>query len=99
MNKIIKGIIIIIGFCAVFFLIGRIGWHETHVTKLGSIVAIEEKENGTIVTMKDSEGFLWEFFGEGYNLHDIVSADFWNNGTDLNQYDDELVNVKIITKA
>ena len=95
MNKIVKGIIIVIGFCAVLFLIGRIGWHETHVTKLGSI----EKVEGNIVTMKDSEGFLWDFYGDDFNLHDIVQADFWTNGTDLNQYDDELVNVKIITKA
>lgn len=95
MNKIIKGFIIVIGFCAVILLIGRIGWHETHVSRLGSIIEVNE----TVVTMKDSEGFLWEFFGEGYNLHDIVQADFWTNGTDLNLSDDELVNVKIITKA
>lgn len=99
MNKIIKGFVIVIGLCAVLFLIGRIGWHETHVTKLGSIVAIEKKENETIVTMKDSEGFLWDFYGDDFNLHDIVQADFWTNGTDLNLFDDELVNVKIIEKA
>lgn len=99
MKKILKGFIVIIGLCAVVFLIGWMGWHETHYSKLGSIVTIEEKENETIVTMKDSEGFLWSFSGEGFHLHDIVQADFWTNETDLNLYDDELENVKIITKA
>lgn len=81
--------VIILGFVITLLVFGRIGYHETHYNKLG----IVSETKGEIVSIKDSDGYTWDFFGDNFNIGDTVEIEFWNNKTDLNIYDDEITKV------
>lgn len=81
----------------IIFLLGRVGWHETHYTKVATVVKVV---NGEEVTIKDADGYLWKFDKTGFKTSDIVEVTFWKNGTDLNILDDEIEveNIKVLDR-
>lgn len=89
MKKVLKGSIVILGLCTTLLVFGRIGYHETHYNKIGTV----SETKGETVTIKDSEGYTWDFFGNDFETGDTVEIEFWNNKTDLNIYDDEITKV------
>jgi len=48
-----------------------------------------------IVTLEDSQGFLWEFYGcEDWNPGEIASVLMWDNGTPETIFDDVILQVR-----
>ena len=90
-NNIIRNII---GCVLVFaVLIGSVcvaGTVETTYTMDAEIIAISEEE----VSLIDSMGEDWVFFGQGFRIGDSVRVRFFTNGTDDTRLDDVIENVK-----
>lgn len=78
---------------AIFLLIGRLGFYETHYTMTGRVTKTTAEE--VLVTTDD--GNVWAFNGDGFAEQDIVEITLFTNGTDLNKYDDEITAVKKIS--
>jgi len=89
----LKYILAIIAMIVLFLVVGRLGWHETHTIRIGSIKQITEDN----ILFEDSEGYDWIFIGEGYEVDDIVEVTFWNSTTKAIE-DDEIETVKIIKR-
>ena len=68
---------------------------ETHYTK--EAVVINIKNNDEVVVM-DEQNEIWSFYGKSYLIGEKVKLVMFNNYTENNIYDDEIVNVKIIKK-
>ena len=87
-----KNIIIgIAAFTVIVLLLGKVGYWETHYTTTGNIVAIE---NDTMFIC-DEKGELWGYdIVNNLTIGDEVELVMWNNTTDMNIYDDEIVEIK-----
>lgn len=82
-------IIITIGMILFLFVIGRVGWHENHDTRDATVTRVE----GNTISVVDSVGYYWEFYGEGYNVGDEVRLLMClNHTTDIS--DDAVENVE-----
>jgi len=88
-----KYILAILAMIVLFLIVGRLGWHETHTIRIGSIKEVTEDN----ILFEDSEGYDWIFIGEGYEVNDIVEVTFWNSTTKAIE-DDEIETVKIIKR-
>lgn len=90
-NNIVKNIV---GCVLVFsVLVGSVcvaGTIETTYTMDAEIVAI----SGEKVSLIDSMGEEWVFFGQGFRIGDSVKVQFFTNGTDDTRLDDVIENVK-----
>ena len=85
--KTIRNIIIVI------ILLVMCGWcshYEHHYTRVGTVTRVDCIE----VTVRDNSGHYWAFKGDGYNVDDTVELKMYDNHTDNNIYDDEIVGVK-----
>lgn len=89
-NKIKTNIKAIVVLIIMLLVIGRIGYYEMHYYREGTVVGVQ----GTVVTVKDRSGYLWDFEGEGFNKEDSVKMLMCTMGTDSNIYDDEIEDVK-----
>lgn len=75
--------------------IGRIGYYETHYEQNGKIRNVTEN----LITVEDTTGNLWEFYGEGYTEGEELKITFFDGGT-LDLEDDQIVATeKIIHKT
>lgn len=68
MKRVKDTIIITIGMILFLFVIGRVEWHEDYDTRDATVTRIE----GNTISVVDSVGYYWEFYGEGYNVGDEV---------------------------
>ena len=75
---------------AIFLLIGRLGYYETHYNVIGRVTSVSAEE----VEVTTNDGHVWAFNGEGFEEYDYVELTMFTNGTDLNKYDDEITAVK-----
>lgn len=83
----------IVGILCFVALVGRLGWHETHCVRYGSIVEVNDDE----VLFEDSNGYVWAFYEDGYKVDDIVEVTFWNATTKAIE-DDEIETVKLLKR-
>lgn len=92
MKRNIKNIIIsVIAFTAIVLLLSKAGYWETHYITTGNIIAIE---NNTMLIC-DKEGELWRYdIVNNLTIGDEVKLVMWNNTTDINIHDDEIVEIK-----
>ena len=90
-----KGKYVLAGIAVIvlFLIVGRLGWHETHTIRIGSIKEVTENT----ILFEDSEGYDWIFIGDGYEVDDIVEVTFWNSTTKAIE-DDEIEEVKLIKR-
>ena len=93
MKKYLKYVLATIAIITLFLIVGRLGWHETHTIRIGSIKEVTENT----ILFEDSEGYDWVFIGEGYEVNDIVEVTFWNATTKAIE-DDEIKTVRIIKR-
>lgn len=65
-------------------------WYECHYAKDCVVVSVDND----VVTVKDTQGHLWEFIGDDYKITDVVRVTFYTNHTDTELFDDEIVDVR-----
>ena len=70
-----------------------ISYSDTHYNRDAEIV----KVSGSTVTAMDNCGYTWRFEADDLAVNDIVVLKMFNNHTDNNIYDDEVVDVKLLT--
>ena len=71
------------------------GYYETHYTREADVM---EVKGDTIVVVDWFSGNSWEFYGDGYKVGDEVKMKMFNNYTDNDITDDEILDVKIINR-
>ena len=82
-------------FTGAFLMIGRIGYYETHYEQNGKIRNVTEN----LITVEDTTGNLWEFYGEGSTEGEELKITCFDGGT-VDLTDDQIVEVeKIIHKT
>lgn len=74
-------------FIAILFAITM--YTESHYTKSATVVAV----NGNTITVEDTNGNEWEFYGNNYTIGQKVKMTMYTNNTD-NRYDDIVKGVK-----
>ena len=93
-NKMIKKeikeviLFILIGIVVVMSLLG-LNYYEHHYTKDATVISIQEEE----ITVKDKQGYVWSFYGEGYEISQEIEIVLFDNIT-MSIYDDKIVRVK-----
>lgn len=88
-----KKIIVCLTFIGVIFLtMLSANYAETHYSKKAEVVTVV----GNSISIEDENGDRWLFYGKGFERGDKVRVIMYNNHTDLNIYDDEIVKVKKI---
>lgn len=87
----------LLALCAVFFTLGLIvGQHNSHIKNYYGMTAevVDISRPLDRVTIKDSNGNLWQFDGiEDYEVGDFCSCVMNDNNTEL-IFDDEIVSVQ-----
>lgn len=79
---------------AFLLVVGKAGWYECHYTREAEVIKVEND----LVKVKDDAGYLWTFSADGYRVGDRVEMLMFNNTTDSIIRDDEIEEVKLITK-
>lgn len=77
--------IVLIGIILFIFILGKVGYMEDHYTKEGTVTNIQ---NG-IVTVKDNQGYFWEFEGSNFKIGDKVELLMSANHTGT--FEDDIV--------
>lgn len=79
---------IIIAIAIIGILLGM-NYYEHHYNKEVSVIAIHNQE----VIVKDKQGCVWSFYGDGYEVGQELKATFFDNTTtQIN--DDEIIKIK-----
>ena len=65
-------------------------WYECHYAKDCVVVSVDND----VVAVEDTQGHLWEFIGDDYEVTDVVRVTFYTNHTDTELFDDEIVDVR-----
>lgn len=87
MRKAITTIIITVIMLTMFY---ASTWIETHYTREATVIEV----NDNIVTVVDDTNNFWSFEGTKFNVNDKVTMTMDSMNTDLNIYDDEIINVE-----
>ena len=87
--KTLKKIAIVIFIIALFYFSA---WIESHYTKKATVIKVEND----IVTVIDSNGYIWDFEGNNFSIDDKVELLMNNSQTDCYIFDDVIENVKKI---
>jgi len=87
MRKAITTIIITVIMLTMFY---ASTWIESHYTREATVI----KVNDNIVTVVDDTNNFWSFEGTEFNVNDKVTMTMDSMNTDLNIYDDEIINVE-----
>lgn len=87
MRKAITTTIITIIMLTLFYVSA---WIETHYTREATVIEV----NDNIVTVVDNTNNFWSFEGTEFNVNDKVTMTMDSMNTDLNIYDDEIINVE-----
>lgn len=81
-----KKFLITILVLGLFFMVGYV---ECHYIKEATVVEI----NDNVITVRDTTGNKWDFFGSNYQVNDKVILKMYNNHTDNIIIDDEIIDV------
>ena len=85
--KTLKKIAIVIFIIALFYFSA---WIESHYTKKATVIKVEND----IVTVIDSNGYIWDFEGNNFSIDDKVELLMNNSQTDCYIFDDIIENAK-----
>lgn len=88
-EEILGVITLIVGIIIFIIVIGRVGYWDLHYTMECEVVEI----NNNIVTLKDTEGYLWEFENNSLEIGETYTAIFFNNDT-YTRNDDKIEEIK-----
>ena len=87
---IIKSIASFILFISVIILVPAVAETiETYYSMDGVIINVNSDE----ISVEDSTGNIWTFFGKEYSINDEVRIIFFNNHTDNTRVDDKIIKV------
>lgn len=93
MFKKVKNVMLAVMVTGIAFLIlGRVGWFECHYYNDATVTEIDG--NNIIVTDNNDEE--WIFIGDNFNVNDRVRLTMYNNHTDLNIFDDEIEDIRVL---
>lgn len=92
MMKTIRDMVIV--FVPMIFVLGIVGYTESHYSTRGTIVEVDGMET----TIEDRSGNLWIIENDNFKVGDNVEVNFFNNGTDYDRTDDEIIFVKSVDK-
>ena len=87
MRKAITTIIITVIMLTMFY---ASTWIEAHYTREATVIEV----NDNIVTVVDNTNNFWSFEGTEFNVNDKVKMTMDSINTDLNIYDDEIIDVE-----
>ena len=87
MRKTITTIIITVIMLTMFY---ASAWIEAHYTREATVIEV----NDNIVTVVDNTNNFWSFEGTEFNVNDKVTITMDSMNTDLNIYDDEIIDVE-----
>lgn len=87
MRKTIATIIITVIMLTMFY---ASAWIEVYYTREATVIEV----NDNIVTVVDDTNNFWSFEGTEFNVNDKVKITMDSMNTDLNIYDDEIINVE-----
>lgn len=77
--------------CLLFIgLLAITGYSQTHYTKNARVRAVIADE----VRLETEDGNLWVCYADGFHNGDHVKVTFYNNRTDLEIEDDEIVKIR-----
>lgn len=87
--KTFKKIVVVVFVIALFYFSA---WIESHYTKTAVVIEVENN----IVTVIDSNDYVWEFEGDNFYINDKVELLMNNSQTDCYIFDDIIENAKKI---
>ena len=88
-NEIIVGVVM---FLLVFIVLpGLAGNYEHHYTREAEVVEVSDD----VIVVEDNCGYLWEFYGNGYEVGQQVKMKMFTNYTHDTIFDDEIEKVEI----
>ena len=82
---------------AVMFLLmfvvlpGLVGNYEHHYTREAEVIEVSDD----LIVVEDNCGYLWEFYGNGYEVGQQVKMKMFTNYTHDTIFDDEIEKVEI----
>lgn len=79
-------------FLVCVLMLGIIGYTDTHDTRQGYVVSINDNDD---VVIEDTTGNVWSINKSGYEIGQKVIMKMCNNGTIDNVTDDTITNIKI----
>ena len=89
MRNIISILVFVLGTCGFF---GANSYNENYYTMPCEVIEVQADE----IVVTEVTGNDWVVYAEGYKIGDKVKATFYNNHTENNRFDDEIVNLKRI---
>ena len=79
-------------FCFAFILLpGIAGNYEHHYTREAEVIEVDDD----LIVVEDNSGYLWEFYGNGYEVGQQVKMKMFTNYTHDTIFDDEIEKVEI----
>ena len=88
-NEIIVGVVM---FLLVFIVLpGLIGNYEHHYTREAEVVEVSDD----LIVVEDNCGYLWEFYGNDYEVGQQIKMKMFTNYTHDTIFDDEIEKVEI----
>lgn len=69
-------------------------WYEAHYTREAIVIDVTDNT----ITAIDKCNYVWKFCGDGFKVDDEIKITMDTMNTDNYVFDDEVKNVKIITK-
>lgn len=91
-NEVVEFIFSLAVFLLVFIVLpGIVGNYEYHYTREAEVVEVSDE----LVVVEDNCGYLWEFYGDGYEVGQQVKMKMFTNYTHDTIFDDEIEKVEI----
>ena len=88
-NEIIVGVVM---FLLMFVVLpGLVGNYEHHYTRDAEVIEVDDD----LIVVEDNCGYLWEFYGNGYEVGQQVKMKMFTNYTHDTIFDDEIEKVEI----
>lgn len=88
-NEIIVGTVMLL---LVFVVLpGLVGNYEHHYTRNAEVVEVSDD----LIVVEDNCGYLWEFYGDGFEVGQKVEMKMFTNYTHNTIFDDEIEKIKI----
>lgn len=85
--EVLKKVVVVVLLCLGFY---GACWYQTHYTR--DCIVIEVTDD--YVMVKDKQHNYWKFVGDGFEIGQVVRLTFYNNHTDTDLIDDEIVDVE-----
>ena len=90
-NEVVEFVFGLAVFLLVFIVLpGIVGNYEHHYTREAEVVEV----NDELVVVEDNCGYLWEFYGDDYEVGQQVKMKMFTNYTHDTIFDDEIEKVE-----